>query len=101
MNYPSRRKLSPSLRKDLPGEREMAVSHSVTSFLLFFVVSYFHLCLSLSLSLALVLSVPVYFFLASANGRQIERGTGYTKSVPLFPASNLQGRHKEKIEHRG
>ena len=78
MNYPSRRKLSPSLRNDLPGEREMAVFHPVTSFLLFFVVSYFHL--SLSLSLALVLSVPVYFSLASASGRQIEIGRGYTQS---------------------
>ena len=75
--------------------REMAVSlfsnFVLAPFLLFLPLS------SLSLSLALVLSVPVYFSLASANGRQRIN----TKSVPLIPALNLQGRHKEKIEHRG
>ena len=52
--------------------REMAVSlfsNFVLAPLLFF------LSLS-SLSLSLALFVPVYFLLASANGRQIERGRG-------------------------
>ena len=84
----------PSLR------REMAASLSVTAFLLFLHLFPF---ISLSLSLALSRSLCTCLFLDSqckwnANRR---RKRIKTKSVLLFPALNLQGRHKEKIEHSG
>ena len=84
----------PSLR------REMAVPLSVTAFLLFLHLLPF---ISLSLSLALSRSLCTCLLLVSQCKRNANRRRKRikTKSVLLLPALNLQGRHKEKIEHSG